>query len=84
MIATNGGYYWHVVGKTKNSAKHPKIHRTDYPCLKKQKTNTKIINNDKIEKLWASCINVYIGVYIMYESMGMILDYLEKRYNVKS
>ena len=62
LIATNGGYYWYVVGKNKNSAKHPKIHRTDDPYVKKQKTNTKIINNDKIEKLWASCINVYIGV----------------------
>lgn len=55
-------YNWHVVGKTKNSAKHPKIHRIHDPCFKKQKTNTKIINNDKIEKAWVSCINVYIGV----------------------
>ena len=62
LIATNGGYYWYVVGKTNNSSKNPKIHRTDDPCVKEQKTNTEIINNDKIEKLWASCINVYIGV----------------------
>lgn len=51
------------------------------PC---QKNPTQIIDNAKVEKLWARYINVYIGVWLMYESIGMVLDYPEKKHEVKS